>query len=225
MHILLILAALLALSSPVHAQFAEPAPSLIQAPAASSAPIPLTPLPSAGAWQQDGLPDWLAWGLGGAAGGALMTALSYGMGGHSKRPARLSCSGVQPDSWCSVAQWHSFSGSAGRTRGRGAKAYAYESRSPAPRSAVGLHRGGPPGGNRGPCPFLLLSVSLAHNSPECVGRWGVRTIGGQNYWRCEACGAIGYMINANHETAIRENLAGSTLDQLTREGRELLEGA
>ena len=68
-------------------------------------------------------------------------------------------------------------------------------------------------------------MSLSHGSPECTGCWGVRTIGGKNYWRCEVCGAIGYMINANYETAIRENLAGSTLDQLATEGRDLLEGA
>ena len=68
-------------------------------------------------------------------------------------------------------------------------------------------------------------MSLSHDTPDCTGRWGVRTIGGQSYWRCEDCGAIGYMIDANHETAIGENLAGSTLDQLTKEGRKLLEEA
>ena len=68
-------------------------------------------------------------------------------------------------------------------------------------------------------------MSLSHRAPECTGQWRVRTIEGQNYWRCELFGATGYMTNANHGTAIRENLAGSTLDQLTKEGQELLEGA
>ena len=68
-------------------------------------------------------------------------------------------------------------------------------------------------------------MSLSHFSPDCTGRWGVRTIGGQNYWRCGECGAIGYMTNPNHDTAIAENLAGPTLDQLAKEGRKLLEGA
>ena len=67
-------------------------------------------------------------------------------------------------------------------------------------------------------------MSLSHNFAECTGRWGVRPFGGQNYWRCEVCGAIGYMIDANHETVIGENLAGSTLDQLARDGRKLLDG-
>ena len=68
-------------------------------------------------------------------------------------------------------------------------------------------------------------MSLSHDSPECTGCWGVRTIGGKNYWRCEVCGAIGYMVEADHGAAIQENLMGNTLDQLTREGRELLDGA
>ena len=41
-------------------------------------------------------------------------------------------------------------------------------------------------------------MSLSHSSPDCTGRWHVRTIGGQSYWRCEDCGAIGYMTDANH---------------------------
>ena len=69
--------------------------------------------------------------------------------------------------------------------------------------------------------WVPVGVSVVFNSPDCTGQWGVRTVGGQNYWRCEVCGAISYVIDANHETADRENLAGSTLDQLTKEGREI----
>ena len=66
-------------------------------------------------------------------------------------------------------------------------------------------------------------MSLSHESPDCTGRWDVRTIGGHSYWLCEVCGATGYGTMADRKAAIRENLMGNTLDQLTKEGRELLE--
>ena len=68
-------------------------------------------------------------------------------------------------------------------------------------------------------------MPLSHSSPDCTGRWGVRTIAGGSYWKCDLCGEIGYATVANHEAAVLENLMGNTLDQLTKEGRELLEGA
>ena len=66
-------------------------------------------------------------------------------------------------------------------------------------------------------------MSRSHESPDCTGTWDVRTIGGQSYWLCEVCGATGYGTMADRKAANRENLMGTTLDQLTREGRRLLE--
>ena len=51
----------------------------------------------------------------------------------------------------------------------------------------------------------------------------MRTIAGKPFWKRNSCGALGAITLRNHETAIGENLAGNTLDQLTKEGRELLE--
>ena len=67
-------------------------------------------------------------------------------------------------------------------------------------------------------------MPLSHSSPDCTGTWGVRTIGGGSCWRCNVCLAVGHPSAAN-EAASVENAAGKTLEQLTREGRELLEGA
>ena len=66
-------------------------------------------------------------------------------------------------------------------------------------------------------------MTLSHDSPERTGRWGVRTIYGGSYWKCDRCGEIAYPSPANHEAAIQENLMGNTLEQLTREGRKLLD--
>ena len=66
-------------------------------------------------------------------------------------------------------------------------------------------------------------MSLSHDSLDCTGTWGVRTIGGGSYWKCDACGEIAYPSAANHEAAIRENAAGNTLDRLTKEGRKMLD--
>ena len=68
-------------------------------------------------------------------------------------------------------------------------------------------------------------MPLSHSSPNCTGRWGVRTVSDRSYWKCDCCGSIGYPSAVNHEAAIQENAAGNTLDQLTKDGRELLEGA
>ena len=68
-------------------------------------------------------------------------------------------------------------------------------------------------------------MNLSHNSPECTGRWVVRPIEGQIYWRCDRSAAITPATGADHEAVIRETLMGITLGQLTNEGRELLEGA
>ena len=68
-------------------------------------------------------------------------------------------------------------------------------------------------------------MTLRHDSPHCTGSWDARTTGYRIYWRCSVCGAIGRDSVKNHEAAIQENLMGNTLDQLTREGRKLLEGA
>ena len=68
-------------------------------------------------------------------------------------------------------------------------------------------------------------MTLHHDSPECTGHWDARTTGYRIYWRCSLCGAVGRDSTANHEAAIRENLMGNTLEQLTKEGRRLLEGA
>ena len=68
-------------------------------------------------------------------------------------------------------------------------------------------------------------VSLSHNHPDCTGYWSVRTRAGSGYSECDLCGAIRYASDANRSAAIQENLAGSTLERLTKEGRKLLEGA
>ena len=67
-------------------------------------------------------------------------------------------------------------------------------------------------------------MSLSHSSPECTGRWGVHTIYLASYWECDRCGAIGDASVQTYAKAVHENLLGDRLDQLTREGRELLEG-
>ena len=64
---------------------------------------------------------------------------------------------------------------------------------------------------------------LSHDSPDCTGRWAARAKGGKLYWRCDGCGAVGYDTTNNHDAAIQENLLGNTLDQLTKEGRRLLD--
>ena len=66
-------------------------------------------------------------------------------------------------------------------------------------------------------------ITLRHDSPECTGHWDCRTTGYRMYWRCSLCGAIGRDSVENHEAAIRENIMGNTLDQLTREGRKILD--
>ena len=68
-------------------------------------------------------------------------------------------------------------------------------------------------------------MTLRHDSPDCTGNWDARTRGYRMYWRCSLCGAVGRDSIENREAAILENLMGNTLDQLTREGRKLLEGA
>ena len=68
-------------------------------------------------------------------------------------------------------------------------------------------------------------MSLSHHSPDCTGSWGVRTIYLASYWRCDGCGAIGDASVQNYARAIHEHLLGKRLDQLTKEGRKLLEGA
>ena len=68
-------------------------------------------------------------------------------------------------------------------------------------------------------------MNLSHDSPDCTGVWDARITAGVMFWKCSECGAIGSDCMANHEAAIGENLAGNTLDQLTREGQKLLEGA
>ena len=66
-------------------------------------------------------------------------------------------------------------------------------------------------------------MALGHDFPDCTGRWRVRTIGDKACWRCDVCAAVGYMTIANHEAAVLENLLGRELDQLTSEGRRILE--
>ena len=68
-------------------------------------------------------------------------------------------------------------------------------------------------------------MSLTHKYPECTGRWSFRSVNGTPYWKCDRCGAIGYATDVNRAVAVEENLAGIRLEQLTREGRKLLEGA
>ena len=67
-------------------------------------------------------------------------------------------------------------------------------------------------------------MSLSHYTPECTGFWGVITAGGNVYWFCSRCGASGDNCVATREAAIRENRMGDRLEQLTKEGRNLLEG-
>ena len=66
-------------------------------------------------------------------------------------------------------------------------------------------------------------MPLLHDSPECTGRWGVRQLAGKSVWKCDGCGELGAITLQNHASAIRENLMGNTLDQLTSDGRELLD--
>ena len=68
-------------------------------------------------------------------------------------------------------------------------------------------------------------MPLSHSSPDCTGRWGVRTISDRSYWKCDVCLAIGYATIRNHEAAVLETIMGNTLDQLTKEGRKMLEDA
>ena len=68
-------------------------------------------------------------------------------------------------------------------------------------------------------------MSLSHKHPECTGRWSFRSVNWTPYWKCDRCGAISSDCRESHEAAILENSMGNTLDQLTKKGRELLEGA
>ena len=68
-------------------------------------------------------------------------------------------------------------------------------------------------------------MPLRHSSPDCAGTWGIRTVNGGSYWKCDLCVEIDYPSPAIHAAAIRENSMGNTLEQLTTEGRKLLEGA
>ena len=65
-------------------------------------------------------------------------------------------------------------------------------------------------------------MSLAHHHPDCTGRSHFVAISTCQYCRCGRCGAIGYATGADHEAVIQENLAGFRLDQLMKEGREML---
>ena len=66
-------------------------------------------------------------------------------------------------------------------------------------------------------------MPLSHSSPDCTGRWGVRTVNGGSYWKCDLCGALGAISVRNHAAAVRENAMGLMLDCLTRAGRRLLD--
>ena len=66
-------------------------------------------------------------------------------------------------------------------------------------------------------------MSLSHNVPDCTGAWAPRQISSVMFWQCDQCDAVGSDCMENHEAAIRENLAGNMLDQLTREGQKLLD--
>lgn len=66
-------------------------------------------------------------------------------------------------------------------------------------------------------------VSLHHNHPDCTGEWGVRHRGGGQDWVCDRCGAVGHMSEATNSEAILENVRGTELEQLTKEGRKLLQ--
>ncbi len=66
-------------------------------------------------------------------------------------------------------------------------------------------------------------MSLHHNHPDCTGEWGVRHRGGGQDWVCDRCGAVGHMSEATNSEAILENVRGTELEQLTKEGRKLLQ--
>ena len=67
-------------------------------------------------------------------------------------------------------------------------------------------------------------MSLTHKYPECTGRWGPRMMEERIYAVCEECGAIGADLVKDHEAAILVSLTDNTLDEQSKEGRELLEG-
>ena len=66
-------------------------------------------------------------------------------------------------------------------------------------------------------------MSLSHNPSDCTGCWGAGHIGSVVFWQCDRCGAMRYDTAQNHIEAIQENLAGEQLDQLSRDGRKLLD--
>ena len=66
-------------------------------------------------------------------------------------------------------------------------------------------------------------VRLAHHTPDCTGRWGAELHAHQIVWVCSHCGAAGRDTEENHVTVIRENTLSLRLQQLTGDGRKLLD--
>ena len=65
------------------------------------------------------------------------------------------------------------------------------------------------------------TMILPHLNPDCTGTWYREPHGLRYYWRCTTCNALAYPSLAMDIDAIRENLRGDQLAELTREGRKL----
>ena len=70
-----------------------------------------------------------------------------------------------------------------------------------------------------------MPAPLVHKFPQCTGRWELETAAVRLYWICTGCGAVGSDTTENLEAAVLENGISVQLQQLTREGRKLLDSS
>jgi hypothetical protein len=67
-------------------------------------------------------------------------------------------------------------------------------------------------------------VRPEHSDRDCTGRWRVaETAEGKTYWICKPCGAVHYELMENYPYIAHEEDMADMLEQLTQEGKHLLE--
>ena len=73
--------------------------------------------------------------------------------------------------------------------------------------------------------YFSSPMRLPHRTPKCTGVWQRERYGTHVFWRCDTCRALTPASEEMNRAVIRERVLGRELDQLTREGRRLLDGA
>lgn len=67
------------------------------------------------------------------------------------------------------------------------------------------------------------TMSPPHPTPKCTGVWQRERYDTHVFWRCNTCRALTPASTEMNWAIVRERVLGRELDQLTREGRKLLD--